>query len=174
MRKMVSAAVIAVTALGAFATPGMAQSRGDQQRWDAAQARYQAETERYFAERDRWVSIRSSGNYGAPPPPPPPPPGGGYADERDERGYDPAKYYRPGQERVLEGDDRVYGGYDGRTYCKRSDGTTGLVVGGAAGGILGNVIDGGRSRTAGTLLGAAVGALAGRAVDQNQAQLRCR
>ncbi len=43
----------------------------------------------------------------------------------------------------------------------------------AAGGILGNVIDGGRSRILGTLLGGAAGALAGRAVDQN-ATVRCR
>jgi outer membrane lipoprotein SlyB len=75
---------------------------------------------------------------------------------------------------VLGNDERVYAGNDGRYYCKRNDGTTGLIVGGAAGGILGNVIDGGRSRIVGTLLGGAAGALAGKAVDQNQSQVRCR
>jgi outer membrane lipoprotein SlyB len=75
---------------------------------------------------------------------------------------------------VLSADERVYRGNDGQYYCKRSDGTTGLIAGGAAGGILGNVIDGGHSRTAGTLIGAAIGALAGKAVDQNNSQLRCR
>ncbi len=61
----------------------------------------------------------------------------------------------------------------GRLRCRKPNGTTGLIVGGAAGGILGNVIDGGRSRILGTLLGGAAGALAGRAVDQN-ATVRCR
>jgi len=75
---------------------------------------------------------------------------------------------------VLAADERVYRGNDGRYYCKRSDGTTGLIIGAAGGGILGNVIDGGRSRTVGTLLGAALGGLAGRAVDRNQAEVRCR
>jgi outer membrane lipoprotein SlyB len=40
--------------------------------------------------------------------------------------------------------------------------------------VLGNVIDGGRSRTVGTLLGGAAGALAGRAVDRSNQQIRCR
>ncbi|WP_425506690.1 glycine zipper 2TM domain-containing protein [Sphingomonas abaci] len=89
---------------------------------------------------------------------------------------DPARDYRDGaqyRERVVSPDERVYAGYDGRYYCKRSDGTTGLIIGGAAGGILGNVIDGGRSRILGTLLGGAAGALAGRSIDQNS-QVRCR
>lgn len=115
----------------------------------------------------------------------PPLPRGGYDDRgaygddanwRDEGDYDPTRYYRSGgqyQERVLAPTDRVYSGSDGRYYCRRSDGTTGLIVGGALGGVLGNVIDGGRSRVVGTLFGGAAGALAGRAVDQNS-QVRCR
>ena len=76
-------------------------------------------------------------------------PQGYYQDDRDESGYDASRYYRPGpnyQERVLSSDDRVYRGTDGRYYCKRNDGTTGLVLGAVSGGILGNVIDGGHSR----------------------------
>ncbi|HET9512278.1 MAG TPA: glycine zipper 2TM domain-containing protein, partial [Sphingomonas sp.] len=42
------------------------------------------------------------------------------------------------------------------------------------GGLLGNVIDGGRSRTVGTLLGAAAGALGGRAIERSNDQIRCR
>ncbi|MCB8829851.1 glycine zipper 2TM domain-containing protein, partial [Escherichia coli] len=103
----------------------------------------------------------------------------GYAadDDRYENGYDPARYYRAGsnyRERVLSPDERVYAGNDGRYYCRRSDGTTGLIVGGAAGGILGNLIDGGHSRIVGTLLGGAAGALAGKSIDQNQSEIRCR
>ena len=92
-------------------------------------------------------------------------------------GYYADRYYVDGpryRERRLSTRDRVYRGENGQYYCRRNDGTTGLIVGGAAGGILGNVIDGGRSRIVGTLLGGAAGALAGKAVDQNQSQVRCR
>jgi hypothetical protein len=77
------------------------------------------------------------------------------------------------QDRVLRDDDYVYRGSDGRYYCKRSDGTVGLIIGGVTGGVLGNVIDGGRNRTAGTLIGGALGALAGSAI-QRDSEVRCR
>jgi hypothetical protein len=38
---------------------------------------------------------------------------------------------------------------DGRYYCRRPNGTTGPIVGGAAGALIGRQIDGGRSRTTG-------------------------
>ncbi|MDO6416851.1 glycine zipper 2TM domain-containing protein [Sphingomonas sp. BIUV-7] len=177
MRQWIFAAMIAATAPVALAAPAVAQSRGQvEARWADAQRRYQAETERYYAERDLYYNARGGprGGYGAPPPTGAYG-GGGYANDDRVENFDPAATYRPGQqERVLAPDERVYAGNDGRYYCKRSDGTTGLIAGGAAGGILGNVIDGGHSRTAGTLLGAAIGALAGKAVDQNQAQIKCR
>ena len=90
--------------------------------------------------------------------------------------YDARRYYREGpqySERRLGDADEVYRGSDGRYYCKRSDGTTGLIVGGAGGALLGNLIDGGRNRVAGTLIGGALGALLGRSVDQNS-EVRCR
>ena len=37
-------------------------------------------------------------------------------------------------------DDYVYRGSDGRYYCRRRDGTIGLVAGAAVGGVLGNLI----------------------------------
>jgi hypothetical protein len=58
--------------------------------------------------------------------------------------YDATRYYRDGpnyQERRLSAQDEVYRGSDGRYYCKRNDGTTGLIVGGAGGAVLGNVSD---------------------------------
>ena len=94
--------------------------------------------------------------------------GGYYADRyyRDDRRY---------RERRLSRDERVYRGQDGRYYCRRSDGTTGLIVGGVAGGILGNIIAPGGSETLGTVLGAAAGAAAGAAVDRNSNNdVRCR
>ncbi|HEX7752025.1 MAG TPA: glycine zipper 2TM domain-containing protein [Novosphingobium sp.] len=107
--------------------------------------------------------------------------GGGY-DNRYGRNdystdYDAARYYRDDPrytERRLSYQDEVYRGSDGRYYCKRSDGTTGLIVGAAGGALLGNVIDGGRSRVGGTLIGGALGALLGRSVDQQSSDYRCR
>lgn len=57
-------------------------------------------------------------------------------------------------------------GNDGRTYCRRSDGTTGLLIGGAGGALLGRAIDGGRNKALGTILGGAAGAVAGRAIER--------
>jgi len=72
----------------------------------------------------------------------------------------------------LRDNDRIYRGDDGRYYCKKPDGTTGLIVGGLAGGVLGNIIAPGGSKTLGTILGAAGGALAGRAIDRSN--IRCK
>ena len=65
-------------------------------------------------------------------------------------------------------------GEDGRIYCRRSNGTTGLIVGGAAGALAGRAIDGGRHRTTGTILGAAAGALIGREIQRSRSSRRCR
>ena len=167
--------------LAGTATPALAQSAAADARFRAAQDRFARELSIFQQEFDRYQSSRGGPNrYPAPP-------RGGdryapsgdesYApDDRDEGNYDPARHYRPeqGDTKVLSPSDRVYAGNDGRYYCKRNDGTTGLIVGAAGGGILGNVIDGGHSRTVGTLLGAAAGALIGKKVDQNQQQVRCQ
>lgn len=92
-------------------------------------------------------------------------------------GYDAGRYYRDGpnyRERRLSQNDRVYRGQDGRYYCRRNDGTTGLIVGGVAGGVLGNIIAPGGSGLLGTVLGAAGGALAGRAVDKSSKRYTCK
>ncbi|WP_200922365.1 glycine zipper 2TM domain-containing protein [Sphingomonas sp. Leaf17] len=90
-------------------------------------------------------------------------------------GYDAGRYYRPARrDRRLAANERIYRGQDGRYYCRRNNGTTGLLVGGAAGGVLGNIIAPGGSELLGTVLGAAGGALAGRAVDRNNGDVRCR
>lgn len=102
--------------------------------------------------------------------------GGAYYAPPAAVDYDAARYYRDDSrytERRLAPTDQVYRGSDGRYYCKRSDGTTGLIIGGLGGAALGNVIDGGRDRVAGTLIGGALGAFLGKTVDQNQ-DVRCR
>lgn len=77
------------------------------------------------------------------------------------------------------------GGYQGQaTYGSRCSGTTGTVVGGVAGAVLGNRIARGRqgydqygnrrggSGTTGALIGGAVGALLGRKVDKDACNRR--
>lgn len=78
------------------------------------------------------------------------------------------------QARRLNRDDRIYRGSDNRYYCRRSDGTTGLIIGGLAGGALGNVIAPGGSKTLGTLLGGGLGALLGRSIDRDDGNVTCR
>jgi Glycine zipper 2TM domain len=66
---------------------------------------------------------------------------------------------------------REWRGRDGRTYCRKSDGTVGLVVGGAAGALVGRAVDTRGERATGTILGAAAGALLGREVARKR---KCR
>ncbi len=158
---------LALVALPGLAAPVVAQSPSDVQRWEAAQARYRAETDLYLRERDRFMAVREIDNR---PPP-------GYYDQHFGTRYDAARDYRDDPryaERRLGPDDQVYRGSDGRYYCKRNDGTTGLIIGAAGGGILGNVIDGGRHRVGGTLIGGALGALLGKSIDQNSSEVHCR
>ncbi|CAM5455922.1 17 kDa surface antigen OS=Sphingobium scionense OX=1404341 GN=GGQ90_001481 PE=3 SV=1 [Sphingobium scionense] len=67
---------------------------------------------------------------------------------------------------------RIYRGYDDRYYCRRSDGTTGLIIGGAIGALIGGQLDRGYSNTAGILIGGGAGALLGREIDRGS--LSCR
>ena len=69
----------------------------------------------------------------------------------------------------------VYQGRTDHTHCRRSNGTTGIIVGGAAGALVGRAIDSQGSRATGTILGAAAGALLGRHVERNVIRpRRCR
>ena len=95
--------------------------------------------------------------------------------EPGQRVYYADRYYRDGsyyQPRRLGRYDRIYRGGNGRYYCRRSDGTTGLIVGGLAGGLLGNALSNGRSSTLGTLLGVAGGAALGTSIDRGQVTCR--
>ena len=91
----------------------------------------------------------------------------------DQQGWDPSHDYRDngrhGHDRRLGRDDQVYRGHDGHYYCKRSDGTTGTVIGAIGGGAAGALLGGG---TLGTLLGAGGGALLGRSIDRGH--VKCR
>jgi outer membrane lipoprotein SlyB len=70
---------------------------------------------------------------------------------------------------------KVWRGSDGRLRCRKPNGTVGLIVGGAAGVLVGREIDTRGERTTGTVLGAAVGALLGRHIQRNViSSRRCR
>ena len=89
----------------------------------------------------------------------------------DQQNWDAAGAYREGnhRERRMTRDDGIYRGSDGRYYCRRNNGTTGLVIGAIGGGVLGNVLGGG---TRGTVIGAGAGGLLGRNVERGR--VRCR
>ena len=92
----------------------------------------------------------------------------GYYDSRYERDYYGDRYYRGDRY-----DDRYY---DGRRHNRRCSGTTGTIVGGVAGALIGREIDRSDRRgrfgrrdsgTTGAIIGGAIGALAGRSVDKS-------
>lgn len=83
----------------------------------------------------------------------------------DERGF----YIEP---RRITRDSYVWRGKDGRYYCKRDNGTTGLLIGAGVGALAGHELAGRGDKTLGVLLGAAVGGVIGREIDRGN--LRCR
>ena len=131
--------IITRTAL-ALAASGMAVSAGP-----AAAADFHAPGYHAAPSEDGWNRHRNRGRNGY----------GGY-NQLSQQAYYGEPVYR---------DTQVWRGNDGRTYCRKKDGTTGLIIGGAAGALIGREVDGGRDRTLGTILGAAAGALIGREVD---------
>ena len=62
----------------------------------------------------------------------------------------------------------------GRYRCRRSNGTTGLIIGGAAGALAGRAIDTRGERATGTIVGAVAGALVGREIQRSNSRRRCR
>jgi len=146
MRNIIlAAAAVAVAVPTVTSVPAMAQSREYQR-------------ERQAQNRD-WRRYR------------------GYDYNRYEPGYNryyADRYYRSGNyyaDRRLTRNDRIYRGQNGRYYCRRNDGTTGLIIGGAVGALIGRGIDRGGSRAVGTIIGAGTGALLGREIARGS--LRC-
>ena len=98
--------------------------------------------------------------------------GYGYRDSYGPRA-DWASQYREGQYEpyALGPNDYVYRGDDGRYYCKRRDGTVGLVIGAGVGALLGNLIAPRGSKTLGAILGGAAGGAVGYSADRD---VRCQ
>ena len=90
--------------------------------------------------------------------------------------WDAARYYKHDDRRYkarrLGRNDWVYRGSDNRYYCRRDDGTTGLIIGGISGAVLGHIIAPGGAKTLGTIVGAGAGALIGRAIDDGDVVCR--
>lgn len=178
MRKLILTALVAATAIPLAAAPANAAQRGSsnemQERRECDRELRNADSNREYrserrecareiaqARRQDWRQGRRYDYNRAPA-------GGYYADDY----YRDGRYYR---ERRLTYNDRVYQGRDGRYYCRRSDGTTGLIIGAGAGALIGRSLDGGRSSTLGTILGAVAGGAIGREVDRNGSRdVRCR
>ena len=98
----------------------------------------------------------------------------GDRDRYDRHGrsdrYDRSGRYR--NPRRLSRNDRVWRGRDGRYHCRRDNGTTGLVIGAAVGGLAGHEIAGRGDKTLGAVIGAVGGGLLGRSIDRGD--LKCR
>jgi hypothetical protein len=160
IRMAVSAALIAAT-LGLQPATSLAagdQGRGRGHRVEERRDRYQDRRDRDRAYYSEWRNYDHR-NY-----------------EPGQGRYDAARYYRRDDGRYgvrrLGRNDRIYRGYDDQYYCRRDDGTTGLIVGAIAGGVLGHIIAPGGSKTLGTVIGAGGGALLGREIDRGD--ITCR
>ncbi len=126
----------------------------DGERWEHGRGRGHARgLHRGWEKQGRYRGAYNDGGYG-----------GSYYGER--------AYARPQYEPVYQ-DTRVWRGDNGSYYCQRRDGTTGLLIGGAAGALLGREVAGRYGdRTLGAILGAAGGALLGRSIDRGNS--RCQ
>ncbi|GGN58458.1 hypothetical protein GCM10011349_38050 [Novosphingobium indicum] len=91
-------------------------------------------------------------------------------DYRRDRIYDSrGRYLQP---RRITRNSRVWRGRDGRYYCKRDNGTTGLIIGAGVGALAGHELAGSGDRTLGAILGGVIGGVLGREIDRGD--LRCR
>ena len=138
------------TLVGVLPAPAMAEAQGRRDRYEDRWDRRDRREDRRDRREDRWD--RREDRWDAR--------GGSWDAARDYRND-----YRRYPARRMGRHDRIYRGSDNRYYCRRDDGTTGLIIGGVAGGVLGNVIAPGGSKTLGTIIGAGAGALLGRAID---------
>lgn len=146
--KKLTLALAAAAGLAFTATPAAAQAPG----WNSSHSYgQQVRHDRY----DRYDRYERGSRY----------------DRRDNRRvYDSqGRYYEP---RRVSRNDRVWRGNDGRYYCKRDNGTTGLIIGAAGGALVGRAIDTRGERATGTILGAVIGGLLGREIDRGDAYCR--
>jgi hypothetical protein len=160
--RIATVALLMASFVGLQPAPAQAKDQGrrdrQEDRWDRREDRRDRQEnrrDRREDRRDRREDVRDAYNEG-------------YWDasrhyRQDDRRYSPRRLGR---------NDRIYRGSDNRYYCKRDDGTTGLIIGGIGGGVLGHIIAPGGSKTLGTIIGAGAGALLGRAIDDGDVVCR--
>ncbi|MCT2399833.1 glycine zipper 2TM domain-containing protein [Novosphingobium mangrovi (ex Huang et al. 2023)] len=91
-------------------------------------------------------------------------------DYRNQRIYDSrGRYLKPHR---ITRNSHVWRGRDGRYYCRRDNGTTGLIIGAGVGALAGHELAGNGDRTLGALLGGVIGGVLGREIDRGS--LSCR
>ncbi|MBO9582264.1 MAG: glycine zipper 2TM domain-containing protein [Sphingobium sp.] len=178
-RNSLAALTLGATVLGGVtATPAFADRHDNDRRGDWRDDDYRGDRHdngrhngwyKHDRDRDRVIVIRDRT----------PPPRIIYSydydrpDPRYGRYYQPNRYYRGGYAPIrVTRETRIYYGDDGRYYCRRSDGTTGLIVGAVLGGAIGDRLDRGRSSVLGLLLGAGAGAAIGQSIDRGQVVCR--
>ncbi|MBX7526643.1 glycine zipper 2TM domain-containing protein [Qipengyuania vesicularis] len=88
---------------------------------------------------------------------------------KDRMYNDRGHYIEP---RRITRNSYMWRGRDGRYYCKRDNGTTGLVIGAGVGALAGHELAGRGDKVLGAVLGGAVGAIIGREIDRGS--LSCR
>jgi glycine zipper 2TM protein len=160
MHRLKTATVIALLASFAALPATSLEAQGRNRGRDRHEDRWDRHEDRRDRREDRWDRRE---------------------DRRDRYGaradyWDAARYYRRDDRRYrprrLGRYDRIYRGSDNRYYCRRDDGTTGLIIGGISGGVLGHIIAPGGSKTLGAIIGAGAGALIGRAIDDGDVVCR--
>lgn len=165
IRTAIAGMLLASFVAGIQPAPLLAQERDRRDRYED---RWDQREQRRDDRRDRWEDRRDRRDDRW----------DRWEDRRDARNgsWDAARYYsrddRRYRPRRLGRNDRIYRGSDNRYYCERDDGTTGLIIGGISGGVLGNIIAPGGSKTLGTIIGAGAGALIGRAIDDGDVVCR--
>lgn len=169
----VTAATLATLGLGA---PALADSR-----WDRDDNRREWRDDRNDRRDHRANDRRAQGNAYTQ----------GYRDgwraenRRDQQQYrgnygwqqQPAYNYRGTsyptyRGAAVRGSQPYWWGQNGQVYCRRQDGTAGLLVGALAGGTLGNMIAKQGDKTLGSVIGGTLGAVLGNEIAKGNA--RCR
>ena len=150
MTKIFKNAALALVAPGLLVTALPAQAR------DYDQGNYGwSQNDSYNHSRERNRGWRNQGQYG-----------NGY-------GYNGGYYNNNRYDEPVYRNTRPWRGDDGRYYCRRSDGTTGLIIGGAVGGLIGSQVAGRHGdKTLGVILGAGIGARAGREIARSGSSCR--
>lgn len=152
--KLTTVAALLASLIAVQPAPASAQGHDHRDRHEDKRERKEAQRDRREARREHREEHREHRRE---------------ARHEAQRDYwDASRHYRDHSRyraRRMSRTDRVYRGSDNRYYCKRDDGTTGLIVGGVTGGMLGNVIAPDRWKTLGTIIGAGGGAVIGRAID---------